>query len=133
MDSAYATRWARVGLAGLAACAMLGACGGKVVVDTGAASSGTGGYGTVNQGGTGGSGGSACALTTTGGGGEGVVQTTECFSAPATGCPSMYQASEFITPMDCSYLVSVDCGPIVQDSQGSCCYVVHEQAHPCMH
>jgi hypothetical protein len=138
MDSAYATRWARieralagVGLAGLAASALLGGCGGKVVVDTGAAAGGTGGYASGSQGGTGADGGAGCALTTTGAGGEGVVQTTECFAPPATGCPSVYQASEFITPMNCTYLVSVDCGPVVQG--GACCYAVHEQAHPCMH
>jgi hypothetical protein len=105
------------------------------VVDTSsgasAATGGSGGSPTRGQGGgvSGAGGNGPCTLTTSGAGGAGVEQVSECFAPPGASCPSLYDAAEFIIPADCTYLVSVDCGPVVQG--GMCCYETHEQSHPC--
>lgn len=120
------------------------ACGGKVVVD-GGTSSGEGGNGGAGGGGAGGSVGvgagfpaSSGSLSTTGGGcgltstgTSGInYQLTECIAEVDGKCPNQYQATMYIVPsIACSYVVSVDCGPIVQD--GACCYLVTEQGGGC--
>jgi hypothetical protein len=111
---------------------LLAGCGAKVVVDvdggvTGAGGAGGAGHVTTGAGG-GGVGGSMtgiCSLTSTGTGNNGQMQVTECFDPPADGCPSEYDATMYIIPSHtCVYLVSVDCGPVVQG--GECCYLVTE-------
>jgi hypothetical protein len=127
------------GVVALAAPALYGAaCGGKVVVD--GSNSGTGGEGGnsnvtttsgINPVGTGSdSTGSGCSLTSSAASG-GQVQVTECI-APMNGvCPTQYQATMFIVPsQSCSYVVSVDCGPVPQGA--SCCYLVTEEGGGCV-
>jgi hypothetical protein len=126
-----------VGVGLVAAPALAAGCGARVVVDldggvTGAGGGGgAGGAGHVTTGagaGAGGVGGSttgSCSLTSTGTGNNGQTQVTECFEPPATTCPSEYDATMYIVPSHpCVYLVSVDCGPVVQS--GECCYLVTE-------
>ena len=63
--------------------------------------------------------------------GAGSYQATECF-APINGdCPDQYHAIEHIIPTNgCDYVQSVDCGPMVLDSD-KCCYRVTEQPQGC--
>ena len=129
------------GVVALAAPVLYGtACGGKVVVDAGEEGSG-------GQGGAGGSAitvtsgiipvgpstsstGPACALTSSGTG-AGQIQTTECISPVNGACPTQYQATKFIVPsQSCSYVVSVDCGPVPQGPD--CCYLVTEEGGGCV-
>ena len=115
------------------------ACGGKVIVDAGdTGGSGTGGAGgeedvTVTSGpGSTGSNttGSGCALTSSGASG-GQVQLTECIAPVGGSCPNQYEATKFIVPsQSCSYVVSVDCGPVPQGA--SCCYLVTEEGGGCI-
>jgi hypothetical protein len=103
------------------------ACGGKVVVDGGSGESGGGGSG--GGAGSATSTGSGCALTSTGSSGTD-VQVTECIGEVDGKCPNQYQATMYITPsVPCSYVVSVDCGPVAQ--AGTCCYLVTEQGGAC--
>lgn len=123
-----------VGAAAVAAPAIVAGCGGKVVVDQDGETIGIGGAGGTSGTGLGGYGGAGgfpdagCALTTTGTG-AGQSQVTECITPPPDGCPNQYNAAGYIFPSLCVYLVSVNCGPIVQN--GQCCYVVTEEAQPC--
>ena len=129
------------GVVALAAPVLYGtACGGKVVIDAGEEGSG-------GQGGAGGSAntvtsgitpvgpstsgtGPACALTSSGTG-AGQIQTTECISPVNGACPTQYQATKFIVPsQSCSYVVSVDCGPVPQGPD--CCYLVTEEGGGCV-
>lgn len=103
-------------------------CGAKVAVDLDGGTNGTGG-----DGGGGGSGagvdGGPCGLVVMDAG-LGQWKVPECFAMPSSGCPKQYEAPQFIVPSTpCVYLVSVDCGPVVQGSQ--CCYMVTEEAKPC--
>jgi hypothetical protein len=111
------------------------ACGGVVVVEDG---SGAGGEGsnpdvTATSGFfpvTTGSNGTGCSLTGSAASG-GQVQTTECIPPVDGACPTQYQATMYITPnTSCSYVVSVDCGPVPQS--GSCCYMVTEEGGGCI-
>jgi hypothetical protein len=123
--------------AALAGAAVLAACG-NVVVD-GASGTGerTGTGGTSGIGGTtglsgagvgGGGGAGPCTLTSTGTS-SGLQQVTACFAPSATTCPNQYDAANYIIPSQCTYLVSVDCGPVAQ--AGQCCYLVTQQVYPC--
>lgn len=128
------------GVLAIAAPALHGAgCGGKVVVE-GEGAGGSGGAGgsadvTVTSGifpaGTGSvSTGSGCSLTSSAASG-GQVQLTECIPPVSGACPTQYQATMFIVPSaPCSYVVSVDCGPVPQGS--SCCYLVTEEGGGCI-
>ncbi len=105
------------------------ACGDVVVDGAGVGASGqSSSVSTTGAGGAGGAGGASCSLTTTGAG-AGVSQLTECPEVPAGGCPNLYDANQIIEPMNCAYLVSVDCGPVPEGDR--CCYVVHEEPHTC--
>jgi hypothetical protein len=124
------------GVVAIAAPAFYGvACGGKVVVDGGG--DGSGGQGgnpdvTVTSGifpVTTGSTSTGCPLSGSAASG-GQLQTTECISPMNGACPTQYQATMYIVPsMACSYVVSVDCGPIVQGD--TCCYMVTEEGGGC--
>lgn len=116
------------------------ACGGKVVVDAGGQGlGGAGGSGgsevTVTSGITpvgpsSGATGSGCTLTSSGTG-SGQIQTTECIKPINGACPTQYEATKFIAPsQSCSYVVSVDCGPVPQGS--ACCYLVTEEGGGCV-
>jgi hypothetical protein len=116
---------------GLVCC---GVCCGNVIIDgaSGQGAGGAGGTGGVGGAfGFGGAGGGTTdggcpALTSSTGGDQ---RVTQCFAPPVGGCPSQYAAAMFITPDPCTYLVLVDCGPLMES--GTCCYVVTEQPHPC--
>ncbi len=54
---------------------------------------------------------------------------TACVDPLSTGCPSQYDADQYIVPAVCTYLVAVECGPVVEG--GQCCYMVKEQLEPC--
>ena len=129
------------GVIAIAAPALHGAACGKVVVDGGSDGDGSGGAGgspdvtatsgTFPVGGTGSiSTGSSCSLTSSAASG-GQVQVTECI-APVNGdCPTQYEATKFIIPSEsCSYVVSVDCGPVPQGPD--CCYLVTEEGGGCI-
>jgi hypothetical protein len=114
------------------------ACGGKVVVDGGGDGlGGSGGQGgnpgvTVTSGifpvTTGGTS-TGCDLTGSAASG-GQLQTTECISPVNGACPTQYEATKYIVPaVACSYVVSVDCGPVTQS--GACCYMVTEEGGGC--
>jgi len=126
----------------IAASALCGvACGGKVVVD-GEPAGGDGGGGNGGAGGAAGVGaglpyvtgsgtgsGTGCALTSTGSMGTD-YQITECINEVNGKCPNQYQATMYIVPsLPCSYVVSVDCGPVIQGDV--CCYLVTEQGAAC--
>ncbi|MFS8066943.1 MAG: hypothetical protein ACMG6S_11280 [Byssovorax sp.] len=131
------------GVVALAVPALHGAaCGGKVVVDAGGSGGegGSGGAGgnpdvTVTSGvypvGPGSSGsGSGCSLTSSAASG-GQIQVTECIAPVNGACPTQYQATKFIIPSEsCSYVVSVDCGPVPQGAD--CCYLVTEEGGGCI-
>ena len=125
-----------VGLTVATIAMFLPACGGDVVVDTrngkgtgaGGSSTSNGGSASTMSAGGAGAGGGTCTLTTSGTGGGDVI-TTECFAPPGAGCPNEYQASQYIVPMGCSYLVGVRCGPVTQG--GQCCYLAVEQPNTC--
>ncbi len=124
------------GAVGLMGAALMAACGNVVLDDQSAGSvagsGGTGGVGggggTRSSGNGGGGGGPVCMLTSTGSGGS-VTQLTECITPPENTCPNQYNAALYITPHNCAYLFSVDCGPVIEG--GQCCYLVEEQAHTC--
>jgi hypothetical protein len=121
-----------VGVAAIASPALSVGCGGKVIFDGDGNSSGQGGAGggsSSNTGsGTGGADGGTCELTSTGTGGD-VKQLTACFAPSGDKCPNQYNAAMFIALPDCGYLVSVDCGPVVEG--GNCCYLIKEQPQVC--
>ena len=128
------------GVVAIAAPALHGAaCGGKVVVDDGNGGNGGAGgssdvtvtSGVFPAGGTGSvSTGSSCALTNSAASG-GQLQTTECIPPLNGACPTQYEATMFIAPSQpCSYVVSVDCGPVPQGSE--CCYLVTEEGGGCV-
>lgn len=129
----------------IASPALLGVACGKVVVDAepageggGGAGGGTGGaggtgaglpYSTGSLSGSGTSTGSGCGLSSTGTAGLN-YQLTECIDKVEGKCPTQYQVTMYIVPsIPCSYVVSVDCGPILQDD--ACCYLVTEQGGGC--
>src|SRR5262245_6475128 len=128
MDPSHSLRhWLLFGVASAAIVLHTG-CG-DVYIE-GAGGGGAGGAGmAAGAGGAGDGDGGMCALTSTGTGGE-LIQVTECFDAPEKGCPNQYQASMYIVPAGCAYLVSIDCGPMIEGS--TCCYLVKEQPHMCM-
>ena len=111
------------------------ACGGKVVVEDGSGVGGEGGNpGDTSTSGifpvTTGSNSTGCGLTSSAASG-GQTQTTECISEVNGVCPTQYQATMYIVPStSCSYVVSVDCGPVPQS--GSCCYLVTEEGGGCV-
>jgi hypothetical protein len=74
--------------------------------------------------------GSSCTLTSSGASG-GQIQVTECIPPINGACPTQYQATMFIVPsQSCSYVVSIDCGPVPQGSD--CCYLVTEEGGGCV-
>jgi hypothetical protein len=115
------------------------ACGGKVVVDADEEGRGGAGGGSAQDTVTSGinpvgpsssSTGASCVLTSSGTG-AGQIQTTECISPVNGACPTQYQATKFIVPSQpCSYVVSVDCGPVPQGPD--CCYLVTEEGGGCI-
>ncbi len=129
------------GVVALTAPALYGTACAKVVVDGGSGVGGSGGNGgeggntdVSTADGPGGTGsnttGSGCALTSSGASG-GQIQVTECIAPVGGSCPNQYEATKFIVPSQpCSYVVSVDCGPISQS--GSCCYLVTEEGGGCV-
>ncbi len=124
------------GVVAVAAPALYGAaCGGKVVVEDGSGVGGEGGNpGDTSTSGvfpvTTGSNTTGCNLTSSGASG-GQIQTTACIATVNGGCPNQYEATMYIVPSTpCGYVVSVDCGPMLQS--GSCCYLVTEEEGGCI-